>query len=148
MQHDARLSRPAGELPSRPGRDDWFANDVVVDFPALAPMVERMRESFFCGTEVDDGMQTAEVRLTRAQARLGGRVPVAVPVRRVCHACGGRGEIWNDPCSRCDGHGVGVAHHTVEVDVPSGVHDGARLAFSVTAPHAPALRVQLRVSVP
>jgi hypothetical protein len=40
-----------------------------------------------------------------------------------------------------------MAHETVEVEMPSGVHDGACLAFSFSAPHAPAMRVLLRVSV-
>jgi hypothetical protein len=147
MHHEARSSRVAGEFLGPSLREDWFADDVVVDFPALRPMVERMRASFFGGAEPDEDPPRAEVCLTPAQARAGSRVPVDVHVRRVCRACGGRGEIWNDPCVRCGGQGSGVAHHTVEVDVPSGVCDGARLAFSLEAPHVPATRVHLRVLV-
>ena len=147
MHHDAQPSRIAGELPGRSTLEDCFADDVAIDFPALQPIVERMRLAFLDGGGPDEGSILAEVRLTAAQARRGSRVPVAVPVRRVCPACGGRGEIWSEPCARCAGDGTSLAHHTVEVDVPSGVHDGECLAFSLAAPHAPATRVRLRVWV-
>jgi hypothetical protein len=147
MHHEARPSSIAGEMTGPSAGENWFADDVVVDFPALQPMVERMRLSFLGGVEPDEEPPQAEVCLTPAQARLGSRVPVDVPVRRVCLACGGRGEIWNEPCVQCAGHGTGVARHRVEVEVPSGVHDGARLAFSLVAPHVPATRVHLRVLV-
>jgi hypothetical protein len=148
MQHDARPSRVAGESPGRSTREDCFADDVVIDFPALQPIVERMRLAFLDGCEPGEGSLLAEVCLTAAQARRGSRVAVAVPVRRVCQACGGRGEVWNEPCARCAGNGTGMAHHRVEVDVPSGVHDGECLSISLAAaPDAPATRVRLRVSV-
>ena len=146
MQHDARSSHPVGDSSARPAREDWFADDVVVDFPALQPIVERMRASFF-GEPAGDEAPQAEVWLTPTQARLGGRVPVAIALRRVCHECGGRGEVWDARCPCCHGDGTGLARHTVEVDVPSGVHDGARLAVLLPARHAPATRVHVRVSV-
>ena len=66
-------------------------------------------------------------------------------MRRVCLACGGRGEIWPDPCDGCEGSGEALGCHSVRLVVPPRVQDGARCALSVTAPHAALTRVEVRV---
>lgn len=147
MRHDARWPRVVGDPVAPGGRDEWFGDDVVVDFPSVRRIVERMRLSFLGGLEPDADALDAVLCLTARQARLGGRVPVDVPMRRMCDACGGRGEVWNDPCLSCAGAGSGLLHRKVDVHVPSGVRHGECIAFSVAAPHAPITRVHLRVSV-
>ena len=146
MRHDARWPRLV-EPAASGDHDEWLGDDVAVDFPSVRRIVGRMRRSFFGGVEPDAEPLSAELCLTVRQARLGGRVPVDVPVRRVCEACGGRGEVWNEPCAPCAGAGSGLWHRKVEVQVPSGVKDGECLAFSVAAPHAATTHVQLRVFV-
>ena len=147
MRFDAPLPRAAEDPPRWPPGHDWFTDDVAVDFPALRPMVERMRSAFFAGEEPDVVPLAGELRLTIEQAARGGRVPVEVPVRRTCHVCGGRGETWGEACAACAGHGDGVLRRAVDVLVPSGVHDGACLFFRLQAPASAETCVRLRVWV-
>ncbi len=146
MRHDARSPRLAGGPETARDHDEWFGDDVVVDFPSVQRIVERMRRSFL-GDEPQADALSADLCLTARQARLGGRVPVDVPVRRVCEVCGGRGEVWDEPCLSCAGAGSGLWHRTIEVQVPAGVKDGECIAFSVAAPQATTTHVQLRVLV-
>lgn len=146
MRDDASVVRVSGSVAPQGARTDWFADEVAVDFPSLAALGERMRERFLATEEPRDPV-AAEVRLTAWEAARGRRVPVAVPVARLCPACGGRGEVWNDPCSRCDGSGAGLTEQLVHLHVPSGVRDGARILFSVAVPQAPATYVSLEVRV-
>ena len=48
-------------------------------------------------------------------------------VNRPCDACSGAGEIIRDPCRRCRGAGRVESLQTLQVKVPPGVDDGARL---------------------
>jgi hypothetical protein len=125
---------------------DWFRDEVAVDFPSIVSVVDRMRSAFLAADEATRCL-SAEVRLTAREARAGRRVPLDLALRCTCPACGGRGEVWDEPCSRCQGTGDGVTPHQVHVDLPSGVRDGARFLFSVSPPQAPAVVVALRVSV-
>lgn len=47
--------------------------------------------------------------------------------REVCDACGGRGYQPDPPCSACGGAGLTPSSRVVDVTVPSGTRDGARL---------------------
>jgi hypothetical protein len=147
MPHDPSPLRVAAESAWPDGREDCFSDDVVIDFPAVGPIVERMRRSFLGGAEPGATSLTAVLRLTARQATMGGRVPVDLHVRTDCVPCGGRGEVWDEPCGRCAGSGAGTRRQVVEIDVPSGVRDGACFAISVSAPFTQATRVRLRVSV-
>jgi molecular chaperone DnaJ len=48
-------------------------------------------------------------------------------VNRPCDACGGAGEVIQNPCSKCRGAGRVEGQQTIQVRVPAGVDDGARL---------------------
>lgn len=131
------LSRAAG----------WFDDEVAIDFPSLAAAVERMRERFV-GTTHEHGYRRhlcAELHLSPREAFDGAIVPLDVPVRKVCLGCGGRGEVWSDPCEHCDGSGEALARHPVRLVVPPRVQDGDRFSLSVSAPSAPLTRVEVRV---
>ncbi len=124
---------------------DCFADEVVIDFPSVAPAVEKMRLAF---VERDRSLpRAARVQLSERQALEGVRVPLVVPVRTTCRTCGGRGETWSEPCRRCDATGTEVLTHQVHVSVPAGVADGARFRFSVATRHDPPTRVELHVAV-
>jgi hypothetical protein len=127
-------------------RFDWFRDEVAVDFPSLGAAADRMRAAFLATEEARRPL-AAEVRISAGEARAGRRVPVCLALPRTCATCGGRGEVWNEPCPRCAGSGDDVWPHQVHVHLPSGVRDGARFLFSVSPPHAPAVVVDLRVSV-
>jgi hypothetical protein len=125
---------------------DWFADEVVVDFPAMAPVVERMREAFLAADRRLDRVSAA-VRLTGSEACGGRRVPVDLALRCTCPRCGGRGETWSDLCVECGGSGHGLFLHQMHVFVPSGTRDGDCLAFTLAPAFATATRVELRVTV-
>ena len=56
-------------------------------------------------------------------ARNAGGFAFAEP----CTACRGRGVLIDDPCPTCHGSGQGVQSRTVQVRIPAGVKDGARI---------------------
>ena len=123
-----------------------FADEVVVDFPSVAPAVDRMRSAFL-EEERSAAAMSAAIRLSVREARHGAMVPLEVPVRCTCHACGGRGETWTEPCHRCQGSGTELRHHQLQVALPAGVLDGACFNFTVIPRHNPPTRVELRVLV-
>lgn len=147
MRFDAASLRAAGDPTRTATAEAWLADEVVVDFPSVRPLVDRMRSAFFGDDEPDAAWDAAELRLTAQQAFRGGRVPVEVPVRHVCRGCGGRGEVWSESCPHCAGQGGGVRRRLVEVFVPSGVRHGARLALSVELPQTCTTRLHFRVSI-
>lgn len=53
----------------------------------------------------------------------GGVFAVTEP----CHQCRGRGMIVEDPCPVCDGTGHGRSTKQINVRIPAGVSDGARI---------------------
>ena len=135
---------------------DWRCDDVVVDFPSMAGVIAGMRRSFFDAAGDGDGdgddasgaTHTAEVRLTRKEAGEGARVPIDLQVRQTCPMCGGRGEVWSESCGVCAGTGAGLLPHRLNLRVPAGVHDGARLRFRVNPPFAPETHVEVRIAIP
>lgn len=122
-----------------------FAADVVIDFPSVAPAVDRMRRAFFA-EERGDAVRAA-LQLSPREARDDATVPLAVAVRCTCHRCGGRGESWTELCLSCHGRGVELLAHQLKVLLPAGVIDGARFSFTVTPRHNPPTRVELHVLV-
>lgn len=123
----------------------WFADEVCIDFPSVAPAIERVRQSFLA----DERPQTlrAAVELTDREAASGTTVPLDVPVHCTCGECGGRGESWTETCSRCRGGGFELLQHAVHVTVPAGVRNGARFYFTVTPRHNRSTRIELHVVV-
>ena len=122
-----------------------FADEVVIDFPSVAPAVDRMRSAFL--EEERAAALSADVRVSAREARIGAMVPLEVPVRCTCHHCGGRGETWTEPCHRCQGSGSELRRHQLRVALPAGVLDGTCFNFTVTPRHNPPTRVELRVLV-
>ena len=124
---------------------NWFADEVTIDFPSVAPAVERMRRSFL----VDERPQalSASIEVSAREAVNGTTVPLDVPVQRTCTCCGGRGESWTETCERCRGCGFELLRHAVQVTIPAGVHDGARFCFAVTPRHNRPTRIELRIIV-
>ncbi|MEL6751029.1 MAG: DnaJ C-terminal domain-containing protein, partial [Pseudomonadota bacterium] len=47
-----------------------------------------------------------------------------------CPNCQGRGEIIDDPCSRCNGQGRVTRERTLSVNIPEGVEDGTRIRLA------------------
>ena len=122
-----------------------FADEVVVDFPSVAPAVDRIRHAFLAD---ERGRPVrAAIRLSHRDALDGTTVPLSVPVRCTCRGCGGRGESWTESCVRCAGSGTEVLDHQVQVTVPAGVEHGTRVQFVVTPPQHPPTRIELRIAI-
>ena len=143
---DGRAARRVLAMPIA-RRNAWFADEVAIDFPSVHAAVERMREGFVAASFEDARRRhlSAELHLSAREAFDGVTVPLEVPVRRLCKACGGRGEVWSDPCGPCDGTGDALAQHPIRLVVPPRVRDGDRFSLSVSAPSAPLTRVDVRV---
>ena len=138
-----RVAVMAGE----DGRFDvsCFADEVVIDFPSVAPAVDRIRRAFLAD-ERPVALSTS-IRLSPREARVGATVPLEVPVRCTCGECGGRGESWTGPCVRCHGGGTELLRHSLQVTIPAGILDGTRFQFTVTPRHSPSTRIELTVRV-
>lgn len=129
-----------------PPRYDWFADEIAIDFPSVGAAVDRMRDAFFAPEEPPRAL-TAEISLSPLDAFTGAVVPVDLPVRGMCQACGGRGETWTEPCPACRGSGEALFTHSVQVSVPPRIVDGACIRLHVSTPHAPPTRVDVRVTI-
>jgi hypothetical protein len=127
------------------GEASCFADEVAIDFPSVAPAVDRIRRGF--QVEESSGRFMATILVSDQQARSGVAVPLDVPIRFNCGRCGGRGESWTEPCKSCDGSGIERLLQVVHVSVPPGVVDEDRFQFTVSLyRHAPT-RVELRIRV-
>lgn len=49
---------------------------------------------------------------------------------RPCPSCSGSGRVVEHPCKQCSGSGHRVERHSLEVDIPAGIHDGQRIRIS------------------
>lgn len=143
--------RPSGSGPiairgmeSQPDAN-CFADEIVIDFPSVAPAVDRIRRAFLADERA--AALSAAIRLSRREAREGAMVPLEVPVSCTCHDCGGRGETWTEACGRCNGSGTELRRHQLQVALPAGVLDGTRFNFTVTPRHNLPTRVELCVLV-
>ena len=126
-------------------RADWMTDEVHVDFPSVASVLDRMRHSFF-GASVATEL-SAEVELTPEEAFWGTWVPLQISLRQTCRSCGGRGEVWEQWCGECRGDGEVPLQHPLRLRVPAGVRPGARFRFSVMPPGANPTFVEVRISV-
>lgn len=127
---------------------DCFTDEIAIDFPSIHRVVERLRDAFLGddGSEDTDTL-TRELRLSNREAQRGAIVPIELPLKRLCRRCGGRGEVWTEPCPSCCGTGDSLLHHPIRVSVPPGVSDGSRFRFRVSSPNAAPVRVELRVAI-
>lgn len=51
-------------------------------------------------------------------------------IERTCPRCGGSGKLILDPCKSCNGHGQVRRDRTLQVRIPAGVDDGARIRLA------------------
>ena len=131
---------------NRPAADgSCFSDEVVVDFPSVAPAVDRIRKAFQ-EEERPQPLQAA-IQLTPRDAVEGVTVPLSVHMQRTCLGCGGRGESWTVECTRCGGSGTELISQQLQVTVPPGVVDGTSVLFTLTPPHHHSTRIELRIAV-
>jgi hypothetical protein len=123
-----------------------FADEVAIDFPSSRAAIEFFRRDH---VEADGSGVTAraEIAISASQAGAGTMASLEVHVPRTCACCGGRGEVWSDPCEPCDGKGQEWLLQRLTVAVPAGVADGDRFSFTLWLPRGPRTRVDVRVAV-
>ena len=51
-------------------------------------------------------------------------------IERTCPRCNGAGRVIADPCQTCQGHGQVRRERTLQVRIPAGVDDGARIRLA------------------
>jgi molecular chaperone DnaJ len=127
------------------GRAEWLADEIAIDFPSVASVLDQMRQSFFGAAPA--ATLSAEIVLTPWEAFRGASVPMEVPLRRTCPRCGGRGEVWAEWCATCAGAGEVTAPHAMWLRVPARVREGTRFRFSVAPPGAPPTLVEVRIAI-
>lgn len=47
-----------------------------------------------------------------------------------CDRCSGRGRVWQNPCTHCNGKGVGRKTEEVPINVPAGIREGEMIRFA------------------
>jgi hypothetical protein len=125
---------------------ECFADEIAIDFPSVGHVIDRMRSAFL-GEGDEDEVLTADVCLSSSEALGGLVVPLEVPLRSACPACGGRGETWTERCAPCRGTGNALFRHPVRLMLPAGVADGAKFRFRVKPPDAAPVRVEVRIAI-
>lgn len=123
-----------------------FADEVAIDFPSSRAAIEFFRRDHVT-PEVSTVTARAEIVISSFQAHTGAMVPLDVNVPRTCACCGGRGEVWSEPCGPCQGQGQALHAERLTVSVPAGVVDGDRFSFNLWQPRGPRTRVDVRVAI-
>ena len=123
-----------------------LADEVAIDFPSSRAAIEFFRRDH---VEPDGSGLTAcaEITITASQAGARTTASLDVQVPRTCACCGGRGEVWSEPCAPCHGKGQELLPQRLTVAVPAGVGDGDRFSFNLWLPRGPRMRVDVRVAV-
>jgi hypothetical protein len=123
-----------------------FADEVAIDFPSSRAAIEFFRRDH---VEPDGPTVTAhaEIAIAAGQAASGAMVPLEIGVPSTCACCGGRGEVWSEPCEPCDGRGQELHRQRLMVAVPAGVEHGDRFSFNVSLPRGPRTRVNVTIAV-
>lgn len=124
---------------------DCLSDEIAIDFPSVATVLDRMRHAFF--GDPPTAPCVPEIVVTPREAFLGATVAAYLPGRGLCIECGGRGEVWNDWCVACRGLGHRVVRHRVQLGIPRGVKDGARLRIRMARSDAPDTSVLVRIVV-
>ena len=123
-----------------------FADEVAIDFPSSRAAIELFRRDHV-EPEGQTATAHAEIAISAYQAFAGAMVSLDVNVPRTCACCGGRGEVWGEPCEPCDSRGQGLEAQRLTVWVRAGVVDGDRFSFNLWLPRGPRTRVDVRVAI-
>ena len=86
-----------------------------------------------------------EITIHPDAARRGGRVPIDVPIARLCERCQGTGSTGAADCDDCDAHGLHWNVARVDVLLSPPVKDGTVVPVSLT--HLGVRNLYLRVRV-
>jgi len=123
-----------GVQQSRAGRD--LLDEVIIDLDdAYFGKTHTVKFSSNVKCEKCNGFGTADGKPAPECRRCGGSGVVHAQkgffaMEVPCPECNGLGRKINKKCTDCDGSGVAHKNRTIEVKIPAGVEDGARLRLS------------------
>jgi hypothetical protein len=123
-----------------------FTDEVAIDFPSSRAAIDYFRRDRVA-PESSGATAQAEIAISEGQALAGAMVTLDIRVPRTCACCGGRGEVWSEPCEPCEGQGQELLPQRLTVAVPAGTVDGDRFSFTLWLPRGPRTRVDVRVAV-
>jgi molecular chaperone DnaJ len=126
--------------------------DLVRSFESHQPSREEIEDQFaqnFTGRGVPKSHPvrelTVELMTSDDAATHGGRLPIDVPVARVCRSCEGSGSTGFAPCDDCDARGLFWDTARVDVLLSPPVRDG--MVVPVSLRHLGIENLYLRVLV-
>ena len=129
---------------SRTGKGEDVALEVEVPFESAAfggKMTVRVPREEACPTCRGSGAEPGSKTEACPQCRGRGIVELfqgGFGMSRPCPRCLGRGRIVSQPCRACGGRGSVRVERTLEVTIPRGVAEGARLRLSGQGEPGPA----------
>ena len=97
--------------------------------------IPRLEHCESCEGSGAKGASTAETCDTcggRGQVRFSQGL---FTVARTCHKCQGQGSVIKDPCEQCHGEGLVEQERSLEVRIPAGVDNGARVRLRGEGEH-------------
>jgi len=125
--------RGRGHGPAR-GQDLRYDLDVTLEQAYAGAEVEIVVPSTI-SCEVCDGSGAKPGTQPTACGTCGGAGRVRASqgffaIERTCPRCGGAGRVVSDPCKACNGHGQVRRERKLQVRIPPGVDNGARIRLS------------------
>ena len=117
--------------PNAPRRGSDVETTVVISFEEAAKgcrkeitfqQIETCDECHGSGTAEGSSPKTCPQCGGSGQVRINQRTPFGMmQTSHACDRCNGKGKIIENPCKKCGGTGRIRRHHTVEINIPSGV---------------------------
>ena len=137
FHHDLALAHAGLNEPyAAPVADDPI--DLIRSFESHQPSREEIEDQFaqnFTGRGVPKSHPvrelTMELVISEDAAAHGGRLPIDVPVARVCERCDGSGSTGFAPCDDCDARGLFWDTARVDVLLSPPVKDGTVVPVSL-----------------
>ena len=123
--------RPSG--PTR-GADLRYDLEITLEQAYAGASVEvRVPAALTCDDCSGSGCAPGAQPTACASCNGAGRVRASqgfFTIERTCPRCGGAGRVVLDPCKGCNGHGQTRRERKLEVRIPPGVDDGARIRLA------------------
>ena len=119
-RHAALMERELAPVPEECGEVDRFLGGHVPDILDEPTRAQPAGKDLY-----------VELRLSHAEARIGGLQSVHIPVFRRCPACKELEEEQRLVCKACGGSGRVSEDHLIEVTVPPRVTDGQRASVAM-----------------
>ncbi len=93
----------------------------------------RVPTSVTCDECAGSGAKPGTSPVTCSTCHGSGRVRAAqgfFSIERTCPSCHGRGQMIQDPCTKCSGQGRVTEERSLSVNIPAGIDDGTRIRLA------------------